>query len=273
MSYIMQHASKLPSEAVRLDALHRALTEYCGTPLYPAELPGFTPHSILEVGAGSGAWSIEAAERYPDALVTAIDICPLPERPLPENLVFQLADVTKPFPFEPESFDLVHVRLILMHVPNAADVLRRAVELVRPGGWIIAEDPDMYEFMDENIGRLPPAADRFLRAMTDAMEAIGVDYGIGAKLEGILKSYPALDEVNVRKAVMPISGQSDNPALNRLGETWIAGARSAATAAISPAFRSSVSAETVEAWKAEMSEPGHSWATPFYLAWAHRRAD
>lgn len=176
-------------------------------------------------------------------------------------------------------------------VPNAADVLRRAVELVRPGGWIIAEDPDMYQFMDENIQRLPPAADRFLKAMTGAMEAIGVDYGIGAKLEGIHQSCPALDEVHVRKVVMPMSGQSDgeppgvlatsdysstrvaDPALNRLGETWSTGASSAATAAISPAFRDSVSAEVVEAWKAETKEPGHSWAAPFYLTWSHRRVD
>jgi hypothetical protein len=34
------------------------------------------------------------------------------------------------------SFDLVHVRAVLMHIPDRMAVLRR----LAPGGWLVAED-------------------------------------------------------------------------------------------------------------------------------------
>lgn len=273
MTYILQSASQAPTEATRLDQLHLALTEYCGIPLFRAELPGFAPRAILEMGTGTGAWAIEAAERYPEAAVTAIDISPMPERPLPSNLSFQLADVTQHLPFAKESFDLVHVRLLLMHVPNASDVLRRALELVRPGGWIIVEDPDLSQFMDETIQAAPPAAARFMDAMHATMRARDIDYSIGAKLEGMLRAHAELEEVNTSKAVMPMSGQSSDPALNRLGETWLAGAIAASRATLSSAFRGSMAPEVVEDWLAVLQEPGHKWAAPFYFTWSRKRAE
>jgi SAM-dependent methyltransferase len=39
-------------------------------------------------------------------------------------------------------FDLVHARLVLSHVPNRYEALRRMVSAVRPGGWLLVEDFD-----------------------------------------------------------------------------------------------------------------------------------
>ena len=44
-------------------------------------------------------------------------------RIFPPNIEFRKVDVTEPFPFEPETFDVVHARLVFMHV---RDVLRTA---------------------------------------------------------------------------------------------------------------------------------------------------
>lgn len=40
-------------------------------------------------------------------------------------------------------FDLVHVRLVLTHVPQRAEALRRMASALRPGGWLIVEDFDV----------------------------------------------------------------------------------------------------------------------------------
>jgi hypothetical protein len=37
-------------------------------------------------------------------------------RPLPPNLTFRILDIAKPFPFEPQTFDIVHARLVFLHV-------------------------------------------------------------------------------------------------------------------------------------------------------------
>lgn len=39
-------------------------------------------------------------------------------------------------------FDLVHARLVLVHVPERERVLAAMIAALRPGGWILIEEPD-----------------------------------------------------------------------------------------------------------------------------------
>jgi len=40
------------------------------------------------------------------------------------------------------SLDLVHARLVLMHIPERRRVLERIVSWLRPGGWLVVEELD-----------------------------------------------------------------------------------------------------------------------------------
>ena len=42
----------------------------------------------------------------------------------------------------PGPFDLVHARLVLVHVPRRAQALASLVRALRPGGWLVIEDAD-----------------------------------------------------------------------------------------------------------------------------------
>ncbi len=41
-----------------------------------------------------------------------------------------------------EQFDLVHARLVLVHLPDRDEALRRMIAALRPGGWLVLEDAD-----------------------------------------------------------------------------------------------------------------------------------
>jgi SAM-dependent methyltransferase len=43
---------------------------------------------------------------------------------------------------EPAHYDLVHCRALLMHLPDPIRALRRLVNAVRPGGWLLVEEAD-----------------------------------------------------------------------------------------------------------------------------------
>lgn len=91
---------------------------------------------ILDVGAGSGVWSVAMARRYPNADVLGIDLSTsmLP-KDVPPNLTFEVADVAEPWP--PRTYDFIYVR-------NMADggisdwerFVAEAVAHLRPGGVI-----------------------------------------------------------------------------------------------------------------------------------------
>ena len=41
-----------------------------------------------------------------------------------------------------ETFDLVHARLVLVHVTDRDKALRSMIDVLRPGGWLLLEDAD-----------------------------------------------------------------------------------------------------------------------------------
>lgn len=95
----------------------------------------------LEVGAGAGSIAYWLAGRCPRGRVVATDRnvrhLDTAECPNLEIVQADIADVD----FPSESFDLVHARAVLTHVPNRALVIARMVSWLRPGGWLVVTDP------------------------------------------------------------------------------------------------------------------------------------
>ncbi|KAI0316474.1 S-adenosyl-L-methionine-dependent methyltransferase [Amylostereum chailletii] len=214
--YVLGNAS----EAERLDRLHACLTAYQGGRLTLAPLHEGNTQSILELGAGSGAWAIDAAKTFPRARIVAVDISPLPVNNLPTNVCFLCMDVKDAFPFDPESFDVVHARLLMLHIPNAADVLKRTIDLVKPGGWLILEDSDD-ELIDEHgVPRTALGRSTFIQCLHKIFRDQGSDPCIAPTHERALKASGAFSVVNARKVAMPITRVAEDPTVTALGKEW-----------------------------------------------------
>jgi ubiquinone/menaquinone biosynthesis C-methylase UbiE len=95
----------------------------------------------LEVGAGGGSIALWLAEQVgPDGSVLATDLRP-EQIPHHERLTILRHDlVNEPVP-EGE-FDLIHVRLVLNHLPERREILHRLVGALAPGGIFLEEDWD-----------------------------------------------------------------------------------------------------------------------------------
>ena len=97
----------------------------------------------VEVGAGGGSVVRWLSQRVgPTGQVVAADLDPRFLGDLHEpNLAVRRCDITRD-ELELDTYDLVHCRFLLMHLDDPADVLRRMVAALRPGGWLVAEEPD-----------------------------------------------------------------------------------------------------------------------------------
>jgi hypothetical protein len=91
--------------------------------------------------------------------------------------------LTEPLPSA--AFDLVHARLLLMHLPSRVEALRRLMEAACPGGWVAAIDPD---FTTVSISPSSPAWARTWSAFYDALIAGGWDPAYGARLAGDMRA-------------------------------------------------------------------------------------
>jgi SAM-dependent methyltransferase len=97
----------------------------------------------LEVGCGAGSvarWMAERVGASGRVLATDLDLR-FVETHGHGNLEVWRHDILSD-PIEQATFDLAHERALLVHLPGRLRVLERMVAAVRPGGWVVAEDPD-----------------------------------------------------------------------------------------------------------------------------------
>ena len=144
--------------------------------------------NCLEVGAGGGsiaAWLADCVDANGHVTVTDIDPSHLSGLAAAElNNLESIHDVG--VDLLPESaFDLIHARLVFVHVPKRVEAVSRLVGALKPGGWIVVED-----FVQGFIDRGFPASDperyklfaKTLGAMEQVMRSHGLDPAWGTSL-------------------------------------------------------------------------------------------
>jgi SAM-dependent methyltransferase len=87
-------------------------------------------------------------------------------------------------------FDLVHARLVLVHLPDRAEALRRMAAAVRPGGWLVVEDADpalQPLACPHERGRAEELANRIRRGFRALLAQRGADLSFGRSLPDLLR--------------------------------------------------------------------------------------
>ena len=97
----------------------------------------------LEVGAGTGTiaeWLAGVVGEKGSVLATDLSLALMEARGLEaENLELRQHDVVND-PLPEREFDLVHIRLVLEHLPARLDILTKLSRALAPGGWLVVED-------------------------------------------------------------------------------------------------------------------------------------
>nr|BBH93672.1 hypothetical protein KTA_18710 [Thermogemmatispora argillosa] len=136
--YLQEQPYLLPKdlgEVNRLDFQHYVLRAALrGNYLAPIG----QPRRILDVGCGTGQWAFELAHQFPHAEVIGLDLEQVKASTPPPNYRFVQGDLLQGLPFDNNSFDFVHQRLLFLAIPLAAwpGVVQELARVTSPGGWI-----------------------------------------------------------------------------------------------------------------------------------------
>jgi SAM-dependent methyltransferase len=177
-SYIFDNAAETPTAQrfASLEALYDPRT------IRFLEATGVGPGwHCLEVGGGSGsiaAWLADRVGASGQVLVTDIDprfLAGLAAgRP---NVEVRRHDIGAD-PLPEGTFNLIHARLVLIHVPEAPAALARLVAALRPGGWLVVEDFDP-TFIDRAFPTANAADAAIVRTAFGVLEELLVARGAG----------------------------------------------------------------------------------------------
>ena len=176
----------------------------------------------LEVGPGAGSVASWLAERVgPTGRVVAADIDPrfLGDLDAP-NLEIRRLDIMRD-DLEAATYDLAHCRFVLMHMVDPEAVLRRMISGLRPGGWVLVEEPDhvSVEAVDDNH----PLAERFNTAFRNRIRLLAetgiMDLRMGRSLPTLMSNAGLVDVAN--EGVARIARGGDRTSLVQ-AKTWAA---------------------------------------------------
>ncbi len=142
-NYLLDNANE--RAGTRMDVLARLFDPTTHRVL---EGVGITPGwRCLEIGGGGGSIARWMARRVGPAghvLCTDLDtrIIELGRASAPANLEAIRHDIAID-PLPAKAFDLIHARLVFLHVIERERALERVVEALKPGGWLVIEDFDV----------------------------------------------------------------------------------------------------------------------------------
>ena len=145
--------------------------------------------SCLEIGPGAGSilrWLSEVVG--PTGRVNAVDLSTkFLGSTLPSNVTVQEGDI-RTVPLDDSAFDLVHARYVLIHIPDYEAVLGRMLRCIKPGGWLVLEEPDFSgsRGVTGDAAQLE-AVRRVNLAIKVMYNTLKMDSQLGLKLPGLLQ--------------------------------------------------------------------------------------
>ena len=147
-----------------------------------------------EVGAGGGSiafWLAKEVGNDGKVLATDINVDLMEGLPKSPNVTVLKHDVDKD-DTPPGPFDLIHTRVVLMHGGiNRAEVIRKLISALKPGGWLVLEEHDKYgtfTLMSENL-----AFAKALYMLTKTVESNGGSLSWARNLPTLLQDAGLMD--------------------------------------------------------------------------------
>ena len=151
---------------------------------------GISPNwRCLEVGAGAGSiaqWMAEIVGEH--GKVVAVDLNTRFIKKIQRSNIEAIEADIRHLTLESQSFDLIHVRYVLIHVPDFQVALAKMLDFLKPGGWIVIEEPDFSAARAIAGNEIAcQSMNRVNVAIAQMFASRGMDYAFGIKLPAIFQ--------------------------------------------------------------------------------------
>ncbi len=182
LGYSVSRFKNADAEVVRLERQADVVADAENQLLTALGLP--VSGRMLDLGCGPGAAAARIRASRPGMEVVGLD--------RDAGLLARARSKVRPLqgdagqlPFASSTFDAVHIRLLLRHVPDPTVVLAEAHRVLRPGGRLLLGDSD------DGMLVLHPFPGEIARAMAakhDSARRRGVDPFIGRRLPALVRA-------------------------------------------------------------------------------------
>ena len=205
---------------------------------------GPAPGRCLEMGAGGGSIARWLGERVaPGGTVVAADVDTHFLVDLPPTVEVRQLDLTADS-LEPLHYDLVHCRLLLLHLADPMSALQKLADAVAPGGVLLVEEWDYATTHAYQDHPLTEVVNRVNDALFGLTLSMGINVWLGRELPDMVEATGLRDVDHMGS--LRISRGTPEPTMQK-----------ASTALLRPALvgRELVQEAEIDDWFRALSDP------------------
>jgi SAM-dependent methyltransferase len=182
------------------------------------------PESLLDLGCDAGGRTAWIAERVGARVMHGLEIAAdRAEIAASRGVEVSLGDLSQPFPYEDESFDLVVSNQVIEHVVDTDNFVREAYRVLKPGGRAVISTENLASWHNVAslfLGWQPFSLTNVSEAAMSVGNPLGIHRGERGQARGHLRvfAYRGLRELFVLHGftVMDILGAGYYPLLTSL---------------------------------------------------------
>ena len=119
----------------QLDLGHHMLTLLLDGKLYLAPIDKHC-HRAIDLGCGTGIWTLDFADEHPSAEVLGVDLSPIQPLWVAPNCKFIIDDVTSEWSYPTDYFDFVHIRCLYGSISDWPALYRQIYSHIKPSGFL-----------------------------------------------------------------------------------------------------------------------------------------
>ena len=190
-------------EQFRMDMQHRCMFLSSGQKLFHAPLD--SPVRALDLGTGTGIWSLEMSEAYPHTQIIGVDLSPIQPSWAPENVKFEVDDVEDDWTWPENHFDLVYSKVMLVGgIRDHRRYFEQAFKHCAPDGFF--EVHEITTHIRSDHYNIPPenAIMRWTTLLRQGIEQMGTTLDLNFdKLASLMREVGFVD-VTVKPFKQPI---------------------------------------------------------------------
>jgi ubiquinone/menaquinone biosynthesis C-methylase UbiE len=181
------------------------------------------PQRILDLGTGTGIWAVEVADEFPSAHVRGNDLSPVQPLLVPQNCEFIVDDFEQEWADSPDSYDLVHARLLMASVNDYPKLLSQVFRAVKPGGYFEMHDIDCGYYCDDGTLPSDSAAVVWAETFREVCAKIGRPVLLTENYKRLMEEAGFVN-IQERHIKRPINSWPKDPRMKKLGAvsySWI----------------------------------------------------